>query len=476
MANQDDFLTVSQASSALGRSVADIKKLIRRGELTGSQVGTDWVIPRSSVLEYYASRFERSRLARLRRRQMMKRAAISFIALLIITVFCLYQLTDFIAKPLATLNSVPRAGEWPMFHRDPAHSGNANASSALPQGRLKWVYATGGSIYSSPAVADGTVYFGSRDNKLYALDAATGAKRWEFETGSWVESSPAIANGIVYFGSNDGRLYALDMHTGAKLWDFKASFSIVSSPAVAGGMVYFGSYDYGIYALDAATGRKLWYFKTGDLIMSSPTVANGIVYAGSGDGFFYALDARNGRFRLRFPTPSVHSSPVAIDGIVYFSNISGRLYAIAGDARSWPEEKNIRPWWAMVWAWGYAPRPPDASGFLWRLQVDTITTSSPVVADGILYLASDRKLYSIDINGREKSLVFEAGGSIRSSPAIVGTTLYVGSDDGRLYAVDTTTGKKLWEIITGGEIISSPAVTNATVYIGSHDGKLYAIE
>ncbi len=476
MANQDDLLTLSQAAHALGRSVKDIKSLIRRGELTATQVGADLLVSHQSVLYYYASKFERSRLARLRRLQMLKTGAITFLILSLITIFALYQLTDYIARPLARMNSVPRAGEWPMFHRDPAHSGNANANSTLPQGKLKWAFPTGGPIYSSPAVADGTVYFGSRDNKLYALDAVTGAKRWEFETGSWVESSPAIANGTVYFGSNDGRLYALDMHTGEKLWDFKTSYSIISSPAVADGIVYFGGFDYGIYAIDGATGKKRWSFMTGDLVISSPTVANGIVYAGSADGFFYAVDAYNGRFRLRFPTPSVHSSPVALDGTVYFSNISGRLYAIAGNARSWPEEKNVRPWWAMVWAWGYAPRPPDASGFLWRLQVDTIATSSPVVAEGSLYLASERKLSAINIQARKKTWVFEAGGSIQSSPAIVGSTLYVGSDDGNLYAVDTATGKKLWEIPTRGKITSSPAVGNATVYVGSHDGNLYAIE
>ena len=65
---------------------------------------------------------------------------------------------------------------------------------------------------------------------------------------------------------------------------------------------------------------------------------------------------------------------------------------------------------------------------------------------------------------------------VRSSPALVDTTIYVGSEDGCLYALDAETGEKLWDIITQGKITSSPAVTDGAVYIGSHDGNLYAVE
>src|SRR5438093_7448104 len=42
-----------------------------------------------------------------------------------------------------------------------------------------WEFQTGDAIYSSPALgADGTIYIGSADNKVYALDS-NGAKKWE---------------------------------------------------------------------------------------------------------------------------------------------------------------------------------------------------------------------------------------------------------------------------------------------------------
>ena len=78
-------------------------------------------------------------------------------------------------------------------------------------GTLLWSYATGGYVLSSPAVANGVVYVGSRDYKLYALKAKTGVPLWSYATGGQVDSSPAVANGVVYVGSGDGKVYAFGL-------------------------------------------------------------------------------------------------------------------------------------------------------------------------------------------------------------------------------------------------------------------------
>ena len=67
---------------------------------------------------------------------------------------------------------------------------------------------------SSPAIgSDGTVYVGSWDSKLYAINGKSGVKLWEFETGDGVFSSPAIgSDGTVYVGEGGRggkKLYAI---------------------------------------------------------------------------------------------------------------------------------------------------------------------------------------------------------------------------------------------------------------------------
>ena len=134
-------------------------------------------------------------------------------------------------------------------------------------------------MFSSPAVADGAVYFTSTDHNLYAVDASTGTLKWKFPTKSRVMSSPAVAGGLVYFESYDGNFYAVDAGTGKEKWHFATAgerrfaakhlhggmpptetmpdpFDIyLSSPAIAGGIVYFGSGDTNVYAVDASSGE-----------------------------------------------------------------------------------------------------------------------------------------------------------------------------------------------------------------------------
>ncbi len=79
-------------------------------------------------------------------------------------------------------------------------------------GAKKWVYRTGGHIFSSPAVAGGVVYIGSLESYLYALDVASGAKKWIYRTRIYIGfSAPAVANGAVYVGSDDHNLYAFHL-------------------------------------------------------------------------------------------------------------------------------------------------------------------------------------------------------------------------------------------------------------------------
>ena len=170
---------------------------------------------------------------------------------------------------------------------------------------------------------------------MYALNANTGALLWKYATGGTVDSSPTVANGAVYIASNDGILYALNAGTGAKLWDFTTGDSAGSSPAVANGVVYVGSTDNNVYALDAITGARLWSFATGGTLNSSPAVANGVVYVGAGyifdtvPGTVFALNASTGARLWSYSEPiSLHSFTSfsginVVDGVVYVSVATG---------------------------------------------------------------------------------------------------------------------------------------------------------
>ena len=81
----------------------------------------------------------------------------------------------------SVLGALAGAGVWGVL---------GPGTAAAAGGDRVWEFQTGASVYSSPTVADGTVFVGSDDNSVYALDAGDGSQLWEFWTGWSVYSSP----------------------------------------------------------------------------------------------------------------------------------------------------------------------------------------------------------------------------------------------------------------------------------------------
>src|SRR5215472_4864737 len=88
-----------------------------------------------------------------------------------------------------------------MFRGNPQHSGVYAGAGISKFRKVLWQFHTNGQVLSSPVVAGETVYIGSSDHYLYALDRAASTVRWKFKTDSRITSSPAVASGAVYFGS-----------------------------------------------------------------------------------------------------------------------------------------------------------------------------------------------------------------------------------------------------------------------------------
>jgi len=256
--------------------------------------------------------------------------------------------------------------------------GNVYALDAA-SGALRWKFRTGDVVHASPAYADGVVFFGSWDSYFYAVDAASGREKWRFHGGEdplihnqvGFQSSPAVANGVVYTGCRDSNLYALDAVTGKEKWRYNASGSwVITSPAVSHGMVVAGTSDSSLYlVLDAETGKPVVQKQGNAYIFASPSVADGVVYVGLLNGTLEARELGSGdllwEFRTeasrrndgwiltaerKFNTPliftsswreapivatdrqfsvgSIFSSPLVIDGTVYFGSTDGNLYAV----------------------------------------------------------------------------------------------------------------------------------------------------
>jgi outer membrane protein assembly factor BamB len=94
-----------------------------------------------------------------------------------------------------------------------------------------------------------TVYAGSNNYLLYALDKATGGIKWSFNTGGQIGVAPVIDNqGVIYIGSDSKMFYALNPD-GIVKWQYELNDIIRSSPAIGpDGTIYVASYDGHLYA------------------------------------------------------------------------------------------------------------------------------------------------------------------------------------------------------------------------------------
>lgn len=190
-----------------------------------------------------------------------------------------------------------------------------------------------------PTIADGTVFVGSRDRFVYAVDAEQGTLRWKKRLESSVEVPPAVSGGRVFTVSENGangdaRLYALDARTGKIAWSYspKGVAIGVSSPTVAAGTVFVGFGDAQVRAFDATTGELEWSTPVRSFFSfhSSLAFSAGSVYAVDANGGVYGFDGRSGDLRWDFQFPSFisWSSPLVLGSTVYVGMDDGTIAGI----------------------------------------------------------------------------------------------------------------------------------------------------
>lgn len=135
-------------------------------------------------------------------------------------------------------------------------------------------------------VHDSAFFFGSWDESVYRVDAATGQKQWQFEADDYVMGGTVVdaETGTVYTGSHDENCYALDAANGDEKWRFETDGWITGCPAITPENVLIGSYDGHLYVLDKQSGEEVWNAHHDGWITSKPLVHNGAIYVTENSG------------------------------------------------------------------------------------------------------------------------------------------------------------------------------------------------
>jgi outer membrane protein assembly factor BamB len=247
-------------------------------------------------------------------------------------------------------------------------------------------------LHSSPVAHEGTLYIGSANGALYAIDSETGRERWRFETEGKIRSTPVVDRGNVYFGSWDGHVYAVSAADGDLVWQFDTGGIVQGSPATGGGKVFVGSRSAAVFALEADSGEQVWkhVHEDGSWVESSPVYRDGAVYVGSSDALqLFALDAETGRAIWSFRTGGWSwSTPRVGDGAVYIGGVSASPYYFEGVTLRAGFVAVDRKTGEGLWEF----TPPPIEGY-----ITGGVFSSPALVDGLVYVGSlDGRLYAFE--------------------------------------------------------------------------------
>jgi outer membrane protein assembly factor BamB len=295
-------------------------------------------------------------------------------------------------------------------------------------------------FYAPPTVAEGNVVFGdygvsggllspSKKVSLYSLDATDGSLNSNWPISDIAQDrivAPALVTGeTIFVGTADNLVLALDASSAEPVWSepFKADHSIWGMPAFTDGIVYVPSLDKNVYALDAGDGSVRWQTNVEGSVSDNAVKNSGLVYVGSFDKNVYALDSGTGEIRWTAPADAaVWAAPLAVDDVVYYADLDGNIFAV--DAETGEEL------WTSI----------DLQASEADYEVPGYVTARPVHADGKLFIASagdpelqpeERKGALFAYDAESGSFLWESvtDAPLFATPVIAGDTIVVAQDN-----------------------------------------------
>ena len=254
-------------------------------------------------------------------------------------------------------------------------------------------------IYGEPNVGpDGTIYIGSWDTYVYAVNS-DGSLKWKYQTDGAIAplASPTLSldGKTIYVGSGDpnkdegGTLYALNYSNGTVTVSWKVEGldkMRVSGPVVGTDGTIYATGGGRLNAFDK-NGVKLWESDQDTASSLTPSLSSdGTIYTGTGnDGKVYAINSSNGKTKWSYQTGQnpnyTGSNPkdpqygvlativIGADGIIYVGAMDGAMHALNTDG-----------------------------SLLWKYTTgDNINENCPAIGpDGSLYFSSaDKYIYAI---------------------------------------------------------------------------------
>jgi len=344
---------------------------------------------------------------------------------------------------------------------------------------------------------------------FYAIDARNGQIKWKFDKSQYSESAliqgpfeessgPTVAEGKVFFGSYNGKVYCLDMETGKLLWYYQlpkepyrknpyTPTSVFTPVTYHNGAIYFGGIDGYLYAVNASDGSLKWRYRAQSAdpagtpineghkeIESRPLVYKNKVFFNNWAGYVYAVNLDGSEAWKKQIVTSFYLSPARSDiqaipsaNRIFCTKYSGGVVAINADDGSIAWEGNELMWGSL----GGKHNAPESCSRVYAKRATGLLCAYEA--------AENTPVWTLNLGYKDPG---SAKDVLRNHPVELNNIIYTGSRyGGMIYAVQDlgNTAKIKWKYKAGvGYIISSPWPTgteNDVVYVGTMNGYIVAV-
>jgi len=226
----------------------------------------------------------------------------------------------------------------PMIYNSVLYIGRIDGfmtAICLTQKEVIWTFETYGQIMASANITDfggqTAVVFGSYDNYLYCLDAATGELLSKFPSGNFINGAAAMWNHYVLFGGCDAWVRIIDSQTGIATDSLRVATYVPNSPAVIGNIAYVGDHSGEMYRIHLENGRivrhEIIEHRASDSgsFVAVPAVSPDAVFFFSGSRHLYAVNRTDGNLKWTFMLSGNvgESSPVVANDRVLVATRTG---------------------------------------------------------------------------------------------------------------------------------------------------------
>ena len=296
------------------------------------------------------------------------------------------------------------------------------------EGEQEWTYTEHTNNVVGVAVDEstGTVFSGSQDDELHAIDASDGTQEWTYteHTNNVVGVAVDESTGTVFSGSSDDEVHAIDASDGTQEWTYTEHTGGVQGVAVdeSTGTVFSGSLDEEVHAIDAETGTQEWTYTEHTARVRGVAVdeSTGTVFSGSQDEEVHAIDAETGTQEWTYTEHTGTVYGVAVDestGTVFSASNDGEVHAI--DASDGTQE------------WTYTEHAGDVEGV--AVDESTGTVFSAEAGFG------DDEVHAIDASdGTQEWTYTEHTNDVKAVAVDESTgTVFSGSSDDEVHAIST---------------------------------------